>query len=291
MRRCAVFLRTTLFAVVGALALLASSAMADVKWTAFSRNEFVSETAQRHPRSTTVLLTIPREDGARFDDQVALDLKHTYLHRRSETRTRTHLTRRAKVRATVDILRDGERLQRTKLKGKTGLTVFHRSLCDFLSELLKPGDVVSVRFKFTKWPSLEIGDVVDSRVSLVPQGCHNLQECSGKPLVVSYKFSHRIDSDRVNTHFEGTEVLLRGEELVIQQELVHGPWGNSSGDLSGPCSSSANIVLCEVSCEGAVRAYNHDCVSGSSVGVYGDFVTEGCSTAEDAGFVIDCCLE
>lgn len=51
-----------------------------------------------------------------------------------------------------------------------------------------------------------------------------------------------------------------------------------------------DIARCKADCAGQIRAYNHDCLSGDDPGVYGRWVSSGCSTAVDAGFTVECCI-
>lgn len=62
-------------------------------------------------------------------------------------------------------------------------------------------------------------------------------------------------------------------------------------DQTGGCGPGyRDVAACETNCTGQVRAYNHDCLSGSGPGTFGPWVSAGCSTAREHGYSVECCL-
>ena len=77
----------------------------------------------------------------------------------------------------------------------------------------------------------------------------------------------------------GTTSVLRGDTFTI--------WDQPGG--CGPLFPDA--AQCQTNYSGQVRAYNHDCLSEDGPGTFGPWVSQGCSTAEEFGFVVECCVE
>ena len=61
-------------------------------------------------------------------------------------------------------------------------------------------------------------------------------------------------------------------------------------DFGGCGTGDRDIALVEVNKNGKIRAYNHDCLSGDGPGTYGPWVSNGCSTAEEFGYVVEACI-
>ena len=75
-----------------------------------------------------------------------------------------------------------------------------------------------------------------------------------------------------------TTTVTRGETFTIHDEV-------------GGCGTGhRDIAQVEVDKNGKIRAYNHDCLSGDGPGTFGPWVKEGCSTAEEFGFVVKACV-
>jgi hypothetical protein len=59
----------------------------------------------------------------------------------------------------------------------------------------------------------------------------------------------------------------------------------------GGCGTGhRDIAQVEVDAAGQIRAYNHDCLSGDGPGTYGPWVSSGCSTAEEFGYIVEACI-
>jgi len=94
-----------------------------------------------------------------------------------------------------------------------------------------------------------------------------------------------------------------------EQDLIDVSYSYSFGDLSGRASVLRGDTLtiwdepggcgplfpdtaqCQTNHLGQVRAFNHDCLSKDGPGTFGPWVSRGCSTAEEFGFVVECCRE
>ena len=62
-------------------------------------------------------------------------------------------------------------------------------------------------------------------------------------------------------------------------------------DEFGGCGTvHRDIAQVEVNKAGQIRAYNHDCQSGDGPGTFGKWVSSGCSTAEEFGYVVKACI-
>ncbi len=61
-------------------------------------------------------------------------------------------------------------------------------------------------------------------------------------------------------------------------------------DIGGCGPNFRDIARWQANCSGQIRAHNHDCLSGDHPGVFGLWVSHGCSTAVDAGFTVECCF-
>ena len=46
----------------------------------------------------------------------------------------------------------------------------------------------------------------------------------------------------------------------------------------------------EVNSEGQIRVLNHDCLSGDGPGTFGPWVSSGCSSAKEFGYVVRACI-
>jgi len=89
--------------------------------------------------------------------------------------------------------------------------------------------------------------------------------------VVSYSYSFN--------DLSGMASVPRGENFTIWKAI-------------GGCGSDfLDIALCQVSRDGRVRAYNHDCLSEEGLGTFGPLVSQGCSRAEEFGYAVQCCVE
>jgi hypothetical protein len=90
-------------------------------------------------------------------------------------------------------------------------------------------------------------------------------------ILISYFYSFIHDAPL-------TALVRPGEILTIYDEV-------------GGCGPiHRDVAECEVSCDGRIRARNHDCLSGDGPGTFGPWVTAGCSTAEEFGYVVECCI-
>ena len=76
----------------------------------------------------------------------------------------------------------------------------------------------------------------------------------------------------------GTATVLPGDRFTIS---------NAPGGC-GPIFR--DIAECQTNSLRQIRAYNHDCLSGDEPGTFGPWVSEGCSAAEEFGFVVECCV-
>ncbi|HEX9724085.1 MAG TPA: CARDB domain-containing protein [Vicinamibacteria bacterium] len=76
----------------------------------------------------------------------------------------------------------------------------------------------------------------------------------------------------------GTTSVLRGDTFTIWDQ----PWSDSTFH---------DIAQCQTNHLGEVRAYNHDRLSEDGPGTFGEWVGKGCSTAEEFGYVVECCVE
>lgn len=76
----------------------------------------------------------------------------------------------------------------------------------------------------------------------------------------------------------GTATVLPGETFTI--------WNETGG--CGPVFR--DIAECRSNCLRQIRAFNHDCLSGEGPGTLGPWVSAGCSTAEEFGLVVECCV-
>ena len=90
-------------------------------------------------------------------------------------------------------------------------------------------------------------------------------------IVISYFYSY--------IHTEPLIAIVHpGETFTIYDEL-------------GGCGPVyRDIAECEVSYDGQIRTRNHDCLSGPGPGTYGPWVSSGCSTAEEYGYIVECCI-
>jgi hypothetical protein len=92
-----------------------------------------------------------------------------------------------------------------------------------------------------------------------------------KPIEISYFYSF-IHNEPLITNLDA------GETFVIYD------------DFGGCGTEDRDIALVEVNKNGKIRAYNHDCLSGDGPGTYGPWVSKGCSTAEEFGYVVEACI-
>jgi hypothetical protein len=76
----------------------------------------------------------------------------------------------------------------------------------------------------------------------------------------------------------GRAAVLAGQTFTI--------WNEAGG--CGPVFR--DIAECRTNVLGQVRAYNHDCLSEDRPGTLGPWVSQGCSVAEEFGFVVGCCV-
>jgi hypothetical protein len=61
-------------------------------------------------------------------------------------------------------------------------------------------------------------------------------------------------------------------------------------DFGGCGTVYHDIARVEVNSKGQIRAYNHDCQSGDGPGTFGPWVSDGCSSAKEFGYVVRACI-
>ncbi len=109
--------------------------------------------------------------------------------------------------------------------------------------------------------------------------------------------SKSIDKQSLNpgSFNPNTDIVISYFYSYIQTEpliaVVHPRETLTIYDELGGCGPIyRDIAKCEVSNDGQIRAYNHDCLSGPGPGTYGPWVSSGCSTAEEYGYIVECCI-
>lgn len=94
---------------------------------------------------------------------------------------------------------------------------------------------------------------------------------SDNEIVIWYSYSFIHDGPLVTT-------VHPGETFTIHDEV-------------GGCGPvHHDIAQVEVNSEGQIRVRNHDCLSGDGPGTFGAWVSDGCSSAKEFGFVVRACI-
>jgi hypothetical protein len=75
----------------------------------------------------------------------------------------------------------------------------------------------------------------------------------------------------------GTNSMMPGDIFTIWDQ----PWGGSIFNDTAQCLTNNR---------GQIRAYNHDRLSEDGPGTLGQWKSQGCSTAEEFGYVVECCV-
>jgi len=75
-------------------------------------------------------------------------------------------------------------------------------------------------------------------------------------------------------------------ELATAKAAAEG----GDGDLRARRRKDRDVALVEVDKNGKIRAYNHDCLSGDGPGTFGAWVSDGCSSAKEFGYVVRACI-
>jgi hypothetical protein len=248
------------------LGLIAPYPLAAVQpWSAFSESTYPSQRGyQKHPKILRLEALVTRSMVPTNAKVPALRIRHQLL------RPRTTLEQRARVSGVIKIQRGAKTLKRTSLKGETRWTLFEETLCGLTDEQLQVGDSVSVKLKFKNWPMLKRREAVRTQAYLELLDCEAKPMCSREAIGIAY-FSSFYG-------IAGTAVLMPEESIRFLNQV-------------GGYRGYPDVGECQSDCQGRIRAYYRDSLSEWDSGAFGPWVDSECSTAEEWGYEVECCIE